>query len=80
MSFKQGGLKGRILESGRDPIGRWVYTKLRRNNGPPVTVIATYQVVETTPHTSGPTTDATQLYATYISEQSDHPDRLRYHH
>ena len=80
LSITQGRLKGRILESGQDPYGRWVYTKFRRNIGLPVTVIATYQVVDTPPQTAGPTTYATQLYASYIAEGCIHPDCLRHHH
>ena len=68
LSLTQGGLKGRILESGKDPLGRWVYTKYRQNIGMPVTVIATYQVIDTDPRRAGPTTYATQLYAAYISK------------
>ena len=80
LSLTNGGLKGRILESGKDIHGRWVYSKFRRNTGPPVTVIATYQVVDKSPQTSGPTTYATQLYAAYIAEGRTDPARLRHHH
>ena len=68
LSLTQGGLKGRILESGSDHLGRWAYTKYRRNIGPPITVIVTYQVVDTDPKRAGPTTYATQMYAAYIGE------------
>ena len=49
LSLTMGDTKGRILENGQDPLGRWVYTKFRRNTGPPITVIATYQVVDVDP-------------------------------
>ena len=62
LSITHGCLKGRILDSGKDTHGQWVYSKFRRNTGPLITVIATYQVVDTSPQTSGPTTYATQLY------------------
>ena len=78
--FLQGGIKGRIVESGTDSHGRWAYTKYRRNIGPPITVIVTYQVVDTDPRRSGPTTYATQLYAAYIGENRYRPERLRHHH
>ena len=80
LALTQGGLKGRLLASGSDYLGRWIYLTLRRNIGPPVTVITTYQVVDTDPRRAGPTTYATQLYASYISEQRQHPEKLRYHH
>ena len=67
LSFTSGGIKGRILEAGTDPWGRWVFTNWR-NIGPPITVIATYQVVDCNPRRSGPTTYTTQLYATYIGK------------
>ena len=80
LSITCGSSKGRILESGKDTYGRWVYSKLRRNNGPPVVMVVTYQVVDTAPRTSGPTMYATQLYASYIAEGRPDPDHLRYHH
>ena len=59
LSVTQGNIKGRILESGKDPLGRWVYTKYQCNTGPPITIIATHQVVDVDPCRSGPTTFAT---------------------
>ena len=61
LSFTQGGLKGHVLESGRDCLGWWVYSKYWQNIQPPVTVIAIYQVVDTNPRSVGPITYATQL-------------------
>ena len=49
LSLTTGAIKGRILETGKDPLGRWVYTKYRRNIGPPITVVVTYQVVDCDP-------------------------------
>ena len=80
MSFIQGPTRGRILERGQDPLGRWVYIKLRRNQGPPLVIIVTYQVVHTDPTKSGPTTYATQLYAQYLAQDRPQPHKLRYHH
>ena len=80
LSLTIGSLKGRILTSGADPLGRWTYTTLRRNSGPPITVIATYQVVKVDPKQAGPTTYATQLYAEYLREGRHNPDKLRWHH
>ena len=86
-TFKPGGVlalacgpvRGRIMERGTDPLGRWIYLKLRRNTGPPITVIVTYQVVDVDPHTSGLTTYATQLYASYIRQQRLAPHNLIHH-
>ena len=80
LSLIHGGTKGRILQSGNDPLGRWSYTTLRRNSGPPITVIVTYQVVDVDPKHAGPTTYATQLFSVYLQEGRHHPEKLRYHH
>ena len=80
LSLTMGDTKGRILENGQDPLGRWVYTKFRRNTGPPITVIATYQVVDVDPRRSGPTTYATQLYALYTRQGRHQPENLWQHH
>ena len=80
LSLVNGGIKGRILESGTDPLGRWVFTKFRRNMGPPLTIIATYQVVDVDPKHAGPTTYATQLFSLYTREDCHSPANLRKHH
>ena len=80
LSLTHGDVKGRILHSGQDPLGRWVYTKYRRNTGPPITIIATYQVVDVDPRRSGPTTYATQLYSLYNRQGRPNPEKLRHHH
>ena len=80
LSLIQGSQRGRILDRGTDPLGRWTYTKLRRNQGPPITIIVTYQVVDVDPMHSGPTTYATQLYAQYVQQDWPFPHKLRYHH
>ena len=80
MSLINGGIKGRILESGADSFGRWAYTKIRRNMGPPLTIIVTYQVVQEDPKQAGPTTYATQLYSLYNREGRQPPDHLRKYH
>ena len=58
LSMAIGDIKGRILESGNDPLGRWVYTKFRRSTGPPITIIMTYQVVDVDPRHLGPMSSA----------------------
>ena len=80
MTLLTGDIKGRVLENGHDPHGRWVYTKLRRATGPPITVITTYQVIDTNPKQAGPTTYATQLFAAYTHEKRSEPHKLRHHH
>ena len=80
LSLIHGPLRGRILEWGKDLLGRWLYTKLRWNMGPPITIIVMYQVVTVDPYTSGPTTYATQLFASYIKQQRLLPHELRMHH
>ena len=80
LSLTTGDIKGRVLESGQDPFGCWVFTKLRRNTGPPITIVATYQVVEVDPRRSGPTTYATQLFSLYTRQGRLNPEKLRNHH
>ena len=80
LSLINGNIKGRMLSTGKDPLGRWVYLSLRRNTGPPLTIVTTYQVVDVHPRQAGPTTYATQLYATYLREGRQHPENLRLHH
>jgi len=80
MATTIGSLTGRILATGYDPLGRWVYTKFRAQAGRIITIIGTYQVVKTNPRTAGPTTVATQLYALYLREGRSEPHNLRKHH
>ena len=49
LTMTVGDNKGRILENGQDPLGRWTYTKYQCNTGPPITMIATYHVVNVDP-------------------------------
>ena len=80
LSIIHGSIKGRILESGHDIFGCWVFTKLRCNTGPPLIIITTYQVVQVDPFTAGPTTYANQLHAAYTQTHRLHPHQLRQHH
>ena len=85
-SYKPGGVislihgshHSRILEQGQDPLGRWLYTKLRQNMGSSVDNHATYQIVDIDPIHSGPTTYATQLFSQYLLQAQ--PKKLRQHH
>jgi hypothetical protein len=86
--FKPGGVAtiivgpttGRVLDSGSDVIGRWVWTRLRRVDGTAITIICTYQVVETDAKKAGPQTYASQLLAQYNKEHRPDPHKLRKHH
>ena len=80
LSLISGGIKGCILHTDQDPLGRWASITLRRNCGQPLTVIVTYQVVNVDPQRAGPTTYATQLYSTYTKEGRHNPHNLRQHH
>ena len=80
LSMVNGGVKGRVLASAKDPYGRWTSITLRRTGGPPLTIIVTYQVVNVDPRSAGPTTYATQLYAQYTKEGRPNPQNLRQHH
>ena len=80
ISLVHSGIKGRILTSGCDALGRWAYTTFRRNIGPPLTIIVTYQVVDVDPKRAGPTTYATQLFSIYTREGQPHPHDLQHHH
>ena len=80
LSLINGNVKGRMLSADKDPLGGWVYTSLGQNTGPPLTIVTTYQVVDVNPRQAGPTTYATQLYATYLQEGRQHPENLCSHH
>ena len=71
-----GNVRGRIREMGSDDLGHWVYVKLRRSNNSAISIICTYQVVEVNPKNAGPTTYATQLYASYTSQGRNDPHKL----
>ena len=80
LSLETGSIKGRVLETGTNYLGRWAFTKLHRNTGPPLNIIITYQVVNVDPRHAGPTTYDTQLYSLYIKEVRQNPENLRQHH
>ena len=56
-----GKSRGRMLETGKDSFGRWVYLKFQRKDQLPLTIICTYQVVVCDAHQTGDTTYANQL-------------------
>jgi hypothetical protein len=49
MALVLGKPRGRLLETGRDKLGRWVYLKFQRHDQLPLTIISTYQVVDCNP-------------------------------
>ena len=80
LSLVTGDIKGRVLDTQQDPFGRWVYSKLQRNMNPPITIVATYQIVDVDPHRSRPTTFATQLLSLYTRQGRPNPEKLCHHH
>ena len=72
--------RGRILETGKDTFGRWVYIKFQRKDQLPLTIISTYQVVNCDVHQMGDTTYANQLVAAYTNANYTDPHKLRQHH
>ena len=56
MMLTVGNTTGRILSSGSDSLGRWVYTRFNGSAGRTITIIATYQVCKGNPRLAGDTT------------------------
>ena len=55
MGITRGPLHGRVLETGRDDMGRWVYTKFHTSRNQNITIIGAYQPINKTakqPHNS----------------------------
>jgi hypothetical protein len=80
MAIVPGKPRGRLLKTGKDKLGRWVYLKLQRHGQLPLTIISTYQVVECNTMQAGDTTYANQLLAAYQDSGYDQPHKLRFHH
>ena len=80
LSITMDHLLPRIIESGHDKYGRWVYTKFQRQRGLVWTVICTYQVCEGNPKTAGDSTYAMQLLSMFQAENRTDPHLLRRHH
>jgi hypothetical protein len=72
--------RGRLIETGKDKLGRWVYLKFQRMDQLPLTIISTYQVVDCNPKEVGDTTYANQLLAAYEDSKYTDPHKLRKHH
>ena len=83
MALVVGWLKDKVFETGKDPYGRWVYTKIRGNQGRILTFICTYQVCQDDRKNIrelGESTFAKQQMAMFMEENRRDPRRLRYHH
>jgi hypothetical protein len=75
-----GKSRGRLLQTGKDKLGRWVYLKFQRTDQLPLTIISTYQVVDCNAMLAGDTTYANQLLAAYQDLGYHDPHKLRFHH
>jgi len=83
MALVTGWLKDKVFETGYDPYGRWVHTKIRGNGGRILTFICTYQVCQNNRNNIrelGESTFAKQQMSMFTEEDRRDPRRLRYHH
>jgi hypothetical protein len=76
----QGKTKGRLLESGGNYMGRWIYVRLQGQRNRVITIIGTYQVCQNNVQTAGPTTAIAQQYSLLTQEGRNNPHRVRDHH
>jgi len=82
-SLVTGWLKDKVFETGNDPYGRWVYTKIRGNDGRILTFVCTYQVCQNNRSNTrelGESTFAKQQMSMFMEEDRRDPRRLWYHH
>jgi len=83
MALVAGWLKDKVFETGNDPYGRWVYTKIRGNGGRILTFVCTYQVCQKDRSNIcelGESTFAKQQMSMFMEEDRRDPQRLRYYH
>jgi Endonuclease/Exonuclease/phosphatase family len=80
MGATMGKTIARIIASGQDSMGQWVYIKLIGKNNKRITIIGTYQVCQDNVTTAGPTTAITQQYSMLMQEGRHNPHRVRDHH
>jgi hypothetical protein len=76
LGIVQGNSKGRILESGGDNMGRWIYIRLQGQGSRTITIIGTYQVCQSSVRTTGPTTAIAQQYSMMVQEGRPNPHRV----
>ena len=74
-----GHLTGRVIETGSDPMGRWVYTKFNASGDRNVTVIGIYQPCDQNVKTTGSTTATTKQHSMLQQEGRHNPHRVRHH-
>jgi hypothetical protein len=87
-NYKPGGIlgivvgkhKARILESGHDQYGRWVYFRMSGQGNKVITIIGTYQVCQENVRTAGPTTAIIQQYSMLVQNGYTNPHKVREHH
>jgi hypothetical protein len=86
--YKPGGVmggimghnRGRIIESGKDKYGRWVYFRMTGQGTRVITIIGTYQVCKGNVRTAGPATALTQQYSMLVQDGYNDPHKVRQHH
>ena len=80
LAVTMGKLSGRVLETGSDEFGRWVYTKFNASGNKNVTVIGIYQPCDQNYKTAGPTTSTIQQYSLLKQAGRHNPHRVRHHY
>ena len=74
-----GHLVGRGIETGSDPMGRWVYTKLNASGEKNITVIGIYQPCKHDVKLVGAATATNQQFSMLTSADKHHPHKVRKH-
>ena len=80
MSVTSGHLTGRVIETGADEFGRWLYTKFSCSGDKNITVIGIYQPCNQNIKTAGPTTSTIQQYSLLKQAQRHNPHKIREHY
>jgi exonuclease III len=75
-----GNTRGRIIESGHDKYGRWIFFRMSGQGRRVITIIGTYQVCQGNVRTAGPTTAITQQYSMLVQDGYNEPHKVREHH
>ena len=75
-----GDIAGRVLESGADHMGRWVYTKFSASGSKNITVICIYQPCKQNVKSAGDTTVTTQQYSLLQQAGRAQPHKVRKHY
>ena len=80
MGITRGPLHGRVLETGRDDMGRWVYTKFHTSRNKNITIIGAHQPINKTAKQTGPESATTQQYSVLQQEGRHEAHRVRHHY